>query len=255
MAMPTLQNSRKAPKKKLPAKKQWKAAPSKPSATSAIKAKPLKSKEKSKFAPVQKTIDLLASHYPNAHCALTHDNPFQLLVATILSAQCTDERVNQVTPVLFAHYPTVQSLAEASPKDVEAIVRSTGFYVNKAKNLINASKTLVELHNGEIPRLLEDLVKLPGVGRKTANVVLGNAYQITSGIVVDTHVSRLSNRLGWVKTENPEIIERELQKIIPEDKWIILSHWLITHGRQICKARKPLCEKCFLFDLCPKRGV
>lgn len=217
-------------------------------------------KPKSKPATTKKVdtkqiLKRLQRHYPDAHCALNFENPFQLLIATILSAQCTDDRVNQVTAVLFPQYPTPESLAKASVEDIEAIIRPTGFFKTKAFNIKKCCQTLVLKHGGQVPQKLEDLVELSGVGRKTANVVLGNAFNIISGIVVDTHVTRLSNRFGWTQSTNAVIIERELQKIIPEKDWIIISHWLISHGRQICKARNPQCSKCFLFDLCPRRGV
>lgn len=206
-------------------------------------------------APVEETLSLLKRYYPDAHCALNFETPFQLLVATVLSAQCTDDRVNMVTPALFKKYPTPFDMAKATQESLEELIRSTGFYKNKAKSLKEASRVLVEKHQGVVPQDLEDLVALAGVGRKTANVVLGNAYNITSGIVVDTHVTRLTNRFGWVKTDNAVVIERELQKFIPEQDWIMLSHWLISHGRAVCKARKPRCEVCFLQEICPKRGV
>ena len=208
-----------------------------------------------KKAPLEQTISLLKRYYPDAHCALDHKNPFELLVATVLSAQCTDERVNMVTPALFRKYPTPEAMAKAPLGTLETLVRSTGFFKNKAKNLKSAATDLVEKHGGEIPQDLEALVQLAGVGRKTANVVLGNAFDIPSGIVVDTHVTRLSNRLGWVKTENAVQIERILCKVVPEEDWILLSHLLISHGRAICKARKPACDHCFLETTCPKRGV
>ena len=200
-------------------------------------------------------LKLLKKKYANAYCALNFENPFQLLIATILSAQCTDERVNQVTAVLFPRYPDPLTLSKANIKDIESVIHSTGFYKNKAKNIKECSKQLVELHNSDVPQNLEDLIKLPGVGRKTANVVLGNAFSITSGIVVDTHVGRLSKRFGWTKSKQPEKIEVDLQNIIPEEDWIMLSHWLIWHGRDLCKARNPSCDRCFLFDHCPQIEV
>lgn len=157
-----------------------------------------------------------------------------------------------VTPNLFAQYPDVYAMAKAPLEKIEEIIRSTGFYKNKARSISSCSKDIVEKYNGQVPKELDQLVELAGVGRKTANVVLGNAFDITSGIVVDTHVTRLSNRWGWTKSENAVVIERELQEIIPKEDWIILSHWLISHGRAVCKARKPRCETCFLFEQCPK---
>jgi endonuclease-3 len=182
---------------------------------------------------------------------LDHEGPFQLLVATILSAQCTDVRVNLVTPALFRKYPDAQSLAAAKQEDVEDLIRSTGFFRNKAKNLIAAAQALVGLHHGEVPRDLEPLTHLPGVGRKTANVVLGNAYGIEAGIVVDTHVARLSKRLGLTKHTDPVKIEKDLVKVIPQDNWTLWSHLLIWHGRRRCMARNPNCPNCELKNLCP----
>jgi endonuclease-3 len=199
-------------------------------------------------------IKRLATEYRDAKCALHHETPYQLLIATILSAQCTDERVNLVTPVLFKKYPDAASLAAAPTESIEAIIRSTGFYKSKAKNIKSCAEMIIENFNNELPRNIEDLVLLPGVGRKTANVLLGNAFEITSGIVVDTHVLRLSNRLGWIKTDSAEKAEFSLQKIVPKKYWIDFSHWLIHHGRQICKARSPKCGDCFLQDLCPHTG-
>lgn len=204
---------------------------------------------------VQKLIGLFRRYYPDAHCALHYKTPEQLLFATILSAQCTDERVNMVTPYLFEAYPALKDMARAKQADVERIIQSTGFFRNKAKSLIGAAKVLVEKHMSEVPQDLEALVHLPGVGRKTANVVLGNAYGIASGVVVDTHVKRLSQRLGLVKSSNPEVIERELVTLVPQQDWVMFSHWLISHGRAVCKARKPACEKCFLYDSCPRKGL
>lgn len=249
------QNNQKAPTRSLPVKKQWKAAQSKPSATlqrNNKKANPKVQQKKACYAPVDETLTLLKKYYPDAHCALHFETPFQLLIATILSAQCTDERVNQVTPQLFAQYGSPYEMAKARVEHIEEIIRSTGFYKNKAKNIKACSESLVEKHQGEVPQKLGDLVELAGVGRKTANVVLGNAFNITSGIVVDTHVTRLSNRLGWTQTENAVRIEQDLQQIIPQKDWILFSHWLISHGREVCKARKPACDTCFLFEQCPK---
>ena len=193
----------------------------------------------------------LRTTYPDAHCELDHQGAFQLLVATILSAQCTDVRVNMVTPALFKQYPDAKSLAAARQEDVEDLVRSTGFFRNKAKNLIAAAKSLVREHAGEIPKDLEALTRLPGVGRKTANVVLGNAYGIEAGIVVDTHVARLSKRLGLTKHSDPVRIEKDLMKVVPREAWTLWSHLLIWHGRRRCSARKPDCPDCELHRLCP----
>ncbi len=207
----------------------------------------------SKAVLIGQVIDLLKRYYPDAHCALNFSNPYELLIATILSAQCTDERVNMVTPELFRQFPDARAMASADVLQIEKLIRSTGFYKNKAKNIKSCCQSLVEKHNAEIPKNLEALVALSGVGRKTANVVLGNAYGIASGIVVDTHVSRLSYRLGWTKSDNAVVIERELEKFVETKDWIMLSHWLIAHGRKVCKARKPDCANCFLFEHCPKK--
>lgn len=214
------------------------------------------SKKKSlKQEGIDHTLKLLKRYYPDAHCALDYQNPFELLVATILSAQCTDERVNLTTPALFKKYPTAKKMARAEVEEIELLIKSCGFYKNKAKNIKACAETLVEKHGGEVPQDLESLVELAGVGRKTANVVLGNAFNIASGIVVDTHVTRLANRLGWVKGENAVQIERQLIKYFHEDDWVMLSHYLIAHGRAICKARKPDCAHCFLEETCPRKGV
>jgi endonuclease-3 len=197
----------------------------------------------------------LEATYPTAKCALDFTTPFQLLVATILSAQCTDKRVNMVTPVLFARYPTPRDLATANPTDVEAIIQSTGFFRAKTKSLIGMSRALVEKHGGEVPDTLDDLVELPGVGRKTANVVLGNAFGKNEGVVVDTHVARLSKRLGFTKQDDPVRIELDLMPLFPRNNWAMLSHLLIFHGRQICVARTPRCETCPLNEICPASRV
>jgi endonuclease-3 len=197
----------------------------------------------------------LRREYPVATCALVHETPFQLLIATILSAQCTDERVNIVTKELFAAYPTPERLAAVPIKKLEKLIQSTGFFRNKAKNIHECCVKLVEEHGGEVPSSLEELVRLPGVGRKTANVVLGTAFGIPSGIVVDTHVTRLSQRLGLTGHEDAVKIERELIEQLPQEEWIDFSHRLIWHGRRICKARRPLCGECVLNKVCPKIGV
>lgn len=197
----------------------------------------------------------LAAEYGDATCALVHQTPFQLLVATILSAQCTDERVNIVTKVLFAECPDAAALAAAPTKTVEKIVQSTGFFRAKAKNIVECAKKLVELYDGDVPKKLDKLVVLPGVGRKTANVVLGTAYGIPTGVVVDTHVTRLTRRLGLTTNTDAVKIERDLIKCLKEDEWIDFAHRLIHHGRRVCKARKPLCSQCVLLSLCPRLGV
>lgn len=196
----------------------------------------------------------MQSEYKEAFCALHFESPFELLVATILSAQCTDERVNKVTPDLFQRFPDAAAMAKADIADVEPLVRSTGFYRNKAKNLVNAAKEIVSKYDGEVPKTLEELSALPGVGRKTANVVLGNAFGIP-GLVVDTHVTRLANRLDLAKGVDAVKLEQELGKIVPSRNWVQFSHWLISHGRTICNARKPACETCFLVKDCPRRGL
>ena len=197
----------------------------------------------------------LAKEYGDAECALVHKNPFELLVATILSAQCTDQRVNMVTPDLFKKWPTPQAMAKAEIGQLERTIQSTGFFRNKAKNILGCSQKLVELHGGKLPQTLEELVKLPGIGRKTANVVLGTAFGIPSGVVVDTHVTRLCNRLGLTKQTNAVKIEQDLIKLLSQEEWINFSHRLIHHGRRICNARKPLCGKCMLLEICPRIGV
>ena len=201
--------------------------------------------------PAVHILDVLRTTYPDAHCELDHKGAFQLLIATILSAQCTDVRVNMVTPALFKKYPDAKTLAAAKQEDVEDVIRSTGFFRNKAKNLIAAAQAIVREHDSEVPRDLDNLTHLPGVGRKTANVVLGNAYGIEAGVVVDTHVARLSKRLGLTKHTDPVKIEKDLMKVIPRDAWTLWSHLLIWHGRRRCSARKPDCPNCELRTLCP----
>jgi endonuclease III len=196
-------------------------------------------------------VERLAAEYPDAHCELDYRNPFELLCATILSAQCTDKRVNMVTPVLFARYPDARALAEATQEDVEAIVQSTGFFRSKAKNLIAMGQALVATHRGDVPAQMEALTVLPGVGRKTANVVLGNAFGIDEGIVVDTHVARLSERLGLTRETDAVKIESVLIPLVPRAHWTQFSHWMIWHGRRTCDARKPACGRCVLADVCP----
>jgi endonuclease-3 len=186
---------------------------------------------------------------------LRHDNPFQLLVATILSAQCTDERVNMVTPTLFAKYPTPADLASSRQSDVEKIIQSTGFFRAKATNLRGMAQVLVQQFGGELPRTLEAMISLPGVGRKTANVVLGTAFGLPTGVVVDTHVKRIARRLGLTKHLDPEKIEQDLASLLPKSEWINFSHRLIHHGRRICNARKPNCPECPLLKLCPRVGL
>ena len=193
----------------------------------------------------------LPAIYPDAHCELVHSNPLELLVATILSAQCTDKRVNMVTPALFRRCPTAADYAAISQEEMEELIRSTGFYRNKAKNIRAMAAALLERHNGKVPSTLESLAALPGVGRKTANVVLGNAFSKNEGIVVDTHVSRLSQRLGLTKFTDPIRIEQDLIKLFPRSFWADFSHCMIYHGRRRCPARKPDCIHCELNDICP----
>jgi endonuclease-3 len=197
----------------------------------------------------------LADAYPGASCSLDFGSPFQLLVATILSAQCTDRRVNAVTGSLFARWPTPEALAAARQRDLEAVIRSTGFFRAKARNILGCCQALVDRHGGEVPQTLEDLVKLPGVGRKTANVVLGSAFGMVAGVVVDTHVGRISRRLGLTKHTDAVRAERDLVKVLPRDHWIAFSHRLIEHGRGVCSARAPRCPGCPLEELCPRVGV
>ncbi|MEZ5306675.1 MAG: endonuclease III [Pyrinomonadaceae bacterium] len=200
-------------------------------------------------------IKRLAKMYPDAHCALNHTTPFELLIATILSAQCTDERVNIVTADLFRKYKGPKDLSEAEQSELEEDVRSTGFFRNKAKSIRGASERIMSEFGGEVPKDMDQLLSLPGVARKTANVVLGNAFNIASGVVVDTHVKRLSFRLGLTTNTVPEKVEIDLQKLVPEKHWVMFSHWLIYHGRQVCDARKPKCDECKLADICPRKGV
>ncbi|MBI3815011.1 MAG: endonuclease III [Nitrospinae bacterium] len=197
----------------------------------------------------KKIFELLEMEYKDSKVALDFKTPLQLLIATILSAQCTDERVNKVTKALFKKYKRAEDYANADLKELEEDIRPTGFYKNKAKSLKNCCKKIIEDFKGKIPDTLEELIALPGVGRKTANIVLGSAYG-RQAIAVDTHVNRVSNRLGLADADDPDKIEEELCKIIPEDKWTEATHWLIQHGRRICNARKPLCDKCILRDYC-----
>ena len=204
--------------------------------------------------PKQRAPDILArltQLYPDAHCALDHTSPYELLAATILSAQCTDARVNLVTPALFAAYPTPAHLARARQADVERLIQSAGFFRNKAKNLIGMAQAVVANHGGEIPRTMAELHALPGVGRKTANVILGNAFGLNEGVTVDTHVTRLSGLLKLTRHTDPVKIEQDLMQLIPQDDWTRVSHLLILHGRAVCIARRPRCGDCVLASLCP----
>jgi endonuclease III len=206
-------------------------------------------------APARELLARLKTLYPDARCALDYRNPYELLCATILSAQCTDVRVNMVTPTLFARYPTPHELARADQIELQEIIKSTGFFRNKARSLIGMAQAVVADHAGEVPRTMEALRRLPGVGRKTANVVLGNAFRINEGVTVDTHVTRLSGLLGLSKEKDPVKIEQHLMKLFPQDDWALLSHLLIFHGRQICVARRPRCGDCVLRQLCPSSLV
>ncbi len=200
---------------------------------------------------VTEVLKRLKFNYPDAHCTLVFGNPFELLVATILSAQCTDIRVNKITPELFSRFPNPLSFSKAAIYEIEELIRSGGFYHQKAKSIIETSKNICNNFNGNVPENLKDLTGLPGIGRKTANVILSTAFNKNEGVVVDTHVKRISNRLGFSSQKYPEKIEKDLMEILPEDFWAIYSHFLIEHGRKICKARKPDCFNCFLNDICP----
>jgi endonuclease-3 len=200
-------------------------------------------------------IKRLKKEYPDAHCALTHTNAFELLVATILSAQCTDERVNIVTATLFRKYRTPQDYLKVAPEELAQDIKSINFFNNKTKSIQGAAQKLVENFGGEVPRTMDELLTLNGVARKTANVVLGNAFGIASGVVVDTHVARLSQRMGLTEEKTPEKIEKDLSELVPQKYWVMFPHWLITHGRAVCKARKPNCAGCVLENICPKIGA
>ncbi len=206
---------------------------------------------------IQKILDILKREYPVARIALRFVNPYELMVSVVLSAQCTDVRVNKVTPALFKKYPDIKSMADAKLEDLEDLIRSTGFFRNKAKNLKNACKMIMERFDGKVPDTMEELLELPGIARKSANIILYVAYGIVSGIPVDTHVKRLSNRLGFTKETNPVKIERDLMALFPREEWGDLSYRLIDHGRKTCKARRPACDNCPLYDYClyPKSNV
>ncbi|MSR21075.1 MAG: endonuclease III [Gemmatimonadetes bacterium] len=211
--------------------------------------------KKARAARASEIYELLSDEYPDAHCELSFANPFQLAVATILSAQTTDARVNMVTPALFARYPDALALAAARQEDVEEIIRSTGFFRNKAKSIIGFARGVVADHDGEVPASMVALAALPGVGRKTANVILGNAFGLAEGVVVDTHVTRLATLLRFTNEETPEKIERDLVALFPRESWTMLSHLLIWHGRRVCIARRPRCEACTVSHLCPSSRV
>ncbi len=198
---------------------------------------------------------ILLAEYPDAECALRHASPFELAVATVLSAQCTDVRVNLVTPELFRRYPDAEALAAADPGELEDVIRSTGFFRNKTRNLIGMAHALIDEHSGELPRTMKELAALPGIGRKTANVILGNAFGIDEGVVVDTHVGRLAGRMRFTAQKTPVRIERDLMALFPRRLWTMLAHLLIHHGRQVCTARKPRCHQCPVSHLCPSSAV
>ena len=232
------------------AKSPRKAAQSKPPAKSRRAEDPVALKQR-----VAKIVRQLAKDYGDAECALHHTSAFELLVATILSAQCTDERVNMVTPGLFQQFPTPAAFAAAPVEKIEKAIQSTGFFRNKAKSIKACSTSLVEKYDGEVPRELDQMVELAGVGRKTANVVLGVAYGKATGVVVDTHVGRLSRRLGLTTNDDPVKVEADLMRLLPQNQWIDFAHRLIHHGRRVCHARKPKCDACTLANLCPKIGI
>jgi endonuclease-3 len=202
---------------------------------------------------IKPLVNRLKKLYPDAGCSLRHADPLELLVATILSAQCTDKRVNEVTKTLFRKYKNAEDYAGADPEKFEEQIKSTGFFRNKTKSILGMAQALVDLHDGRVPNSMDELVKLPGVGRKTANVVLGNAFGVDEGIVVDTHVKRISNRLKLTRNQDPEKIERDLMRLVPKKNWTLWPHLLIHHGRAVCVARSPKCESCALIDLCPGR--
>ena len=221
-------------------------------------AKAARFARESAAAKQKRTLEIIArlhKEYPDARCSLTFRNPYQLLVATILSAQCTDERVNQVTPALFKRFPKPDDRAGARPEEVEEMIKSTGFFRNKTKSLLGMSNAVVERHKGRIPDEMDELIELPGVGRKTANVVLGNAFHKSEGVVVDTHVTRLSQRLGLTRQTDAVKIELDLMDLVPREEWTIISHLFIDHGRAVCKAPTPRCEVCILNDICPSSRV
>jgi endonuclease III len=240
----------KAKKKKSAQKK-----PARVKAKSAKSSKPAKTAKPALAAGtdpkrVAAILAKLDEAFPNATCELNHKNAFELLIATILSAQCTDVRVNQVTQTLFKKYPDAKAFAYATPSELEQEIRPTGFFRNKTKSVMGASKAILENFGGQVPRTMEEILTLPGVARKTANVVLGTAYGIPSGVVVDTHVQRIANRLDLTRNEDPKKIEQDLMQVIPKDKWIQFSHQIIWHGRRVCQARKPKCAECNMESLC-----
>jgi endonuclease-3 len=234
-------------KRKTPAKKSGAAKPARATKTAAGTKIPARGTDPKRVAAILAKLD---EAYPAATCELKHETPFQLLISTILSAQCTDVRVNQVAEVLHKKYPTPEAFAHANPSELEQDIRPTGFFRNKTKSIMGASKAILENFGGEVPRTMEEMLTLPGAARKTANVVLGTAFGIASGIVVDTHVIRISNRLDLTHNEEPKKIEQDLMKVIPKEKWILFSHQIIWHGRRVCYARKPKCIECNLEKIC-----
>jgi endonuclease-3 len=250
--MKTTKPKAKKIKAKKPAKKlaPKRAIRSRAAAQSRAAAKPSSKAAGATPARVRAILEKLDMAYPAVTCALDHEDAFQLLISTILSAQCTDVRVNQVTNTLFPKYPSPKHFAYANPAELEQDIRPTGFFRNKTKSVIGASRKIVEEFGGEVPRTMEELLTLPGVARKTANVVLGTAFGIASGVVVDTHVQRLSNRLDLTRNSDPKKIEQDLMQVIPQDRWILFSHQLIWHGRRVCVARKPRCSECNLERIC-----
>ena len=219
------------------------------------RAKKMAVKELDTQAIATKVLKHLSTDYPDVTCALENESAFELLIATILSAQCTDERVNMVTPELFRRWPTPAAMASAPIDSLEKVIHSTGFFRNKAKNIKACSRELADKHDGEVPRDIAQMVTLPGVGRKTANVVLGTCYGMATGVVVDTHVTRISNRLGLTKHSDATKIEKDLMQLVPQDQWVDFAHRMIHHGRRICMARKPKCGECSMRGFCPKIGV
>jgi endonuclease-3 len=242
--------AKRAATKKSPKKKAARKRTKKKAAARGYKAPRAGMKDKAQAARI---VQLLREAFPVADCALRHENAFQLTAATILSAQCTDARVNMVTPELFARWPEPADLAAAPIEEIEEVVKSTGFYRNKAKNLKGMARRLVEAYGGEVPQGMDDLLTLPGVARKTANVVRGVIWGLADGVVVDTHVQRISTLLGWTRSKSPVHIEKDLMALHPQSEWISLSHRLILHGRQTCIARRPRCRDCCLRALCPSR--
>lgn len=228
-----------------------KPPPKKTARESPARKRPARRAKRRPPAPPLEVFARLEREYPDAHCELDHENPFQLLAATILSAQCTDKRVNEVTPELFREYPSPAALAGADPAALETLIRPTGFFRNKTKSLLGMANGVVERFRGKVPRTLDELITLPGVGRKTANVILGVAFDSPEGVVVDTHVGRVSRRLGLTKHDDPVKVEQDLMREFPRDDWTALSHLLIFHGRRVCVARRPRCAACVLNDICP----